>query len=68
MSEDPQTEYEKMLDRRGLDCSLYGCWKPIAAFVWVEPGKGDGRGAHDEAGVCADHARKLGKVTRWLEQ
>lgn len=56
--EDPATEYERMLERAGLDCSQWGCWRPIAAFVQVPP-KG-------EIGFCAEHARLKGGELRWL--
>lgn len=53
--EDPATEYERMLDRKGLDCSRYACWKPMRAIV-------AGRR------YCEDHARELDDPdTEWLE-
>jgi hypothetical protein len=63
---EPQTEYERMLDRLELDCSQYQCWNPIAVFVLVEHGHGCGRGADNEKGVCAEHVSGR-TVSRWLE-
>lgn len=58
--EDPETEYERMLDRNNMDCSEYGCWKPMRAFVLI-------RGV--EMRYCEEHARQHGTAanTRWLE-
>ncbi len=67
MAEEPQTPYEKMLDRLDLDCAMHGCWQPIRGFVRVAPGRGDGRGADDELGLCEEHALSHGVPVRWLE-
>jgi hypothetical protein len=56
--EDPQTDYERMLDRHGLDCSRYGCWAPIRAIALNQWG--------EQIGFCADHAQAV-TVVRWLE-
>lgn len=37
--QEPQTEYERMLDRNGLDCCIHGCWEPMRAFVTEHDGK-----------------------------
>lgn len=66
LHEDPATDYERMLDRNGLECSMYGCWKPIAAFSTAFK-TGCGRGEGNESALCADHAQEHGHVTRWLE-
>ncbi len=59
--EDPQTDYERMLDRNDLDCGVYACWEPMRAFVT------DGIGV--ERRYCEQHAREFGHEynTRWLE-
>ena len=33
LHEDPQTDYERMLQRMDLDCSVFGCWRPIRAYA-----------------------------------
>lgn len=57
--EDPETEYERMLERMGLDCSEYGCWQPIVGYV-LHPRWGD------ENGYCQKHIQGRA-VVRWLE-
>ncbi len=59
--EDPQTDYERMLDRNNIDCGAYACWEPMRAFV-ADP---DGF----EHRYCEKHAREFGRDdnTRWLE-
>jgi hypothetical protein len=56
--EDPQTDYEKALDRLGLDCSRYACWKPIQVIVTYASG--------EKRGFCAKHAER-GVSQQWLE-
>lgn len=59
--EDPATDYERMLDRLDLDCSVYGCWEPIRAFVTFADGR--------KVRLCLSHARQQGSElnTEWLE-
>ena len=47
LHENPQTPYEIMLDANDLDCSLYGCWKPIRFIVLI---------GGDPLGVCDEHS------------
>ena len=64
--ENPSTYYEKMLDRNSLDCCVYGCWKPAAAFGEFR----DGFGIQKESRFCKEHAMDSAhcdRVTRWLE-
>lgn len=58
--EEPRTAYERMLDRNDMDCSIYGCWQPMRAFVR----EGDRRFRY-----CEVHAREIGtlETTEWLE-
>lgn len=65
--EDPQTPYEKRIEAMGLDCGMYGCWKPIQGFVLVANDDGCGRGTHNELGLCEPHLRERGGSIRWLE-
>lgn len=64
--EDPQTDYERMLEERHLDCSTYACWRPIRAFVDAGRPVADSRGNGYELGVCEQHIGGQ-RVTRWLE-
>ena len=57
--EDPANDYERMLNHAGVDCSNYGCWKPIAAIVVNRWGR--------EIGVCVECARREPDIIRWLE-
>lgn len=59
MAEDPTTDYELALERAGLDCSHYGCWRPIRAIVLNRHGR--------EIGVCERHVAEHREVIRWLE-
>lgn len=58
--EDPETDYERMLDRHNLDCDVYGCWEPIRVFVTTLRGRQQ---------YCEAHARAYGtpETTEWLE-
>ena len=64
LHEDPENNYERMLDRLGLDCSEYGCWKPVRGFALVPVSHSETW--YKEFRLCAEHL--AGKqVTRWLE-
>jgi hypothetical protein len=59
LHENPENDYERMLERLDLDCSQAGCWNPIAAYVRI---------GGDEFGFCREHVGPATTVTRWLEQ
>lgn len=54
MNEDPQTDYEKALERYNLDCSMYGCWSPAAMIFLYKDGSRDK--------MCSYHADGRGHL------
>lgn len=47
LHEDPETDFERMLEANDWDCSRYGCWAPA---VFVVQG-----GVKPDFQVCAEH-------------
>ena len=56
--EEPQTDYERMLDRMGLDCARHACWNPMVVVVLCDDGL--------KRGFCREHIEP-GEIQQWLE-
>lgn len=45
MAENPETAYERAIEKSGMECSYYACWNPVG---WVEPHPATSIGGRDK--------------------
>ncbi|MGH7164049.1 MAG: hypothetical protein ACREIS_00820 [Nitrospiraceae bacterium] len=65
--EEPETDYERFLDESDLDCSRYGCWKPMEAIVEVDEVAGRIVEVSARDGYCMEHVPPGSWIIAFLE-